>query len=284
MRMVVTCERSWVPPYGHNRVSAWWGSTPHGEPPHRLSQPADLSQLLPGEQESTAMPLPRQDARPTRLISHIPAMGCVSVPIKGSLTLSKLCTAGSVALREQDGCQPVFGEKRGCSIQLAAEMGGQPGATVHQALLPVTPARAAGRVPQAGAEQEHVSEPPSSLKGKFIMETKAMLSPSGPFPILFPPELPAEVPLERVLTPRLGHAMGSRAGGVLCVLSMGVQNQRGSNPCTHTSTSQSVHVYPVQVQRASHVCAAAMLIQMMPVGGVAWLDMLGMASICARGG
>lgn len=99
------------------------------------------------------MPSPQQDACPTRLISCIPAVGCISVLIKDSLTLSKPCAAGSVALREQDGCQRVSGEKRGHSIQLAAETGGRPGATAHRALLPPAPAGAAGRVPRPGAEQ-----------------------------------------------------------------------------------------------------------------------------------
>lgn len=148
-------EGSRVPPRGHcpGGVSAWQGSTPRGQPPHRLSQPAGLSRILPGEQEQSTPPSPRRDARPTRLIASIPAVGCVSVLIKDSLTLSKPCAAGSVALRERDSCQRVSREKRGRSIQLAAETGGQPGATVHWGLRAPAPAGAAGGVPRPGVEQ-----------------------------------------------------------------------------------------------------------------------------------
>lgn len=62
------------------------------------------------------MPSPWRDARPTRLISRIPAVGCISVLIKDSLTLSKPRAASSVALREQDSSRRVSGEKRGHSI------------------------------------------------------------------------------------------------------------------------------------------------------------------------
>lgn len=136
--------------------------------------------------------------------------------IKGSLTLSKPCTAGSVALREQDGCQRVSGERSSHRIQLAAEMGGWLGATAHTGLcsFPPRPGLLAGS-PGRGLSSERVLEPPSSLEGKFIIETKAMLGPSGAFPVPFPPELPAEVPQERAHTPQLGHTVGkhSRGGG-----------------------------------------------------------------------
>lgn len=135
--------------------------------------------------------------------------------IKGSLTLSKPCTAGSVALRERDGCQRVSGEKSSHRIQLAAEMGWWLGATAHTGLcsLPPRPGLLAGSTGR-GLSSERVSEPPSSLEGKFIIETKAMLGPSGAFPVPFPPE----VPQERAHTPQLGHTVGKHGEGGICVL------------------------------------------------------------------
>lgn len=81
--------------------------------------------------------------------------------------------------------------------------------------LPPRPGLLAGS-PSQGPSRECVSKPPSSLEGKFIMETKAMLSPSGAFPVPFPPELPAEVPRERARTPRPGRTAGKLAGGHVC--------------------------------------------------------------------
>lgn len=156
--------------------------------------------------------------------------------IKGSLTLSKPCTAGSVALREQDGCQRVSGERSSHRIQLAAEMGGWLGATAHTGLcsFPPRPGLLAGS-PGRGLSSERVLEPPSSLEGKFIIETKAMLGPSGAFPVPFPPELPAEVPQERAHTPQLGHTVGKHSrggGGGICV--SGIAPRHGAHrvqPC-----------------------------------------------------
>lgn len=45
------------------------------------------------------------------------------------------------------------------------------------------------------------------------METKAMLGPSGAFPVPFP----AEVRGERARTPRPGHALGMRSRGAVCL-------------------------------------------------------------------
>lgn len=78
-----------------------------------------------------------------------PAVGYISELIKGSLTLTKPCAAGSVTLRAQDACQALSGEKRGRSVQLAAGTGERLGA----AGLPPALAGAAGRVLQLGAER-----------------------------------------------------------------------------------------------------------------------------------
>lgn len=85
------------------------------------------------------------------------------------------------------------------------------------ALLP-RPGLLAGS-PGRGSSRDRVSEPPSSLEGKFIMETKATLGPSAALPVPFPPELPAEMPREHACTPRLGHAAGKcvgDGGGPVC--------------------------------------------------------------------
>lgn len=202
------------------------------------------------------MPSPRRDARPTRLISHIPAMGCVLLLIKGSLTLSKLCTAGSVALREQDGCQRVFGEKRGCSVQLAAEMGGRSGATVHRALLPATPARAAGRVPQPGAERGACFRASFLVKREVYNGNKSNAQSKWTFS--HPVSSGAACGGATGACPHApaGTRDGESHRGVPCVLGMGVQKQRGSNPCAHTSTVPVCARVPgTGPESISHVCS-----------------------------
>lgn len=70
-------------------ILAFWGSAPPARP-----FPACGSLLAaPGRAGTPTAPWPGHPAHPTLLISRIPASGCVSELIKGSLTLS--CRLGS---------------------------------------------------------------------------------------------------------------------------------------------------------------------------------------------